>query len=141
MAASSSLTSVDRQQAITTSDSRADTGYAAVDAAYRFAIARAGADAARDADALPVNEVLVGALEAVAHLCTRLGVSPASAFADAIAAHEQSRAPLSEQVQTVMLWSDVHAPAITPDAHAHTVLTLLRDRPGGLRRASFETSW
>jgi hypothetical protein len=132
VAASSSLISVDHQQAIATSDTLADTGYAAVAAAYRFAIARAGADAAREAEALPVGDVLVGALEAVAHLCARLGVSAPSVFAAALSAHEQSAESPSNQVQTTMFWSDVQAPAITPDAHAHTVLTLLRDRPGGV---------
>lgn len=135
-----SLSEVDRQQAVSPSEGLADAGHTAVDAAYRFAIARAGAQSARCAEALSAEQVLLGALEGLAHLCDRLDLDPCSLFAsalqrrrDTLLASEPAQAKfdlgLGAQIVT---WSALSAPSTTHDAHADTVLTLLHDRAEGI---------
>lgn len=135
-----SFAEVDRQQAISPSEGAADAGHAAVDAAYRFAIARAGAQSARRAEALSAEQVVLAALEGVAHLCDRLELDALSLFASALQRRHDALVE-SERAQTnfdlglgaqIVTWSALSAPSTTHDAHAETVLTLLHDRPEGV---------
>ena len=145
MDASSSLASVDPQQSIAGTEALADVGYAAVEAAYRFTVARAGAETALRADALRAHEVLIGSLEAIAHLCDRLAIHPASVFEAALDAREHTISAGFQEANaifgpasceaTFIRWSEVDAPRLSPDAHTHTVLTLLNDRPDGVTSA------
>jgi hypothetical protein len=135
-----SLAEVDRQQTITLADHLADNGYAAVDAAYRFTIARAGVQTARQAEGLSAEQVVLGTVECVAHLCDRLQLDPADLFSAALVRRDASLlgGPPAEPSgdlglgATVISWSTLSAPSTSPDAHARTVLTLLYDRPDGV---------
>jgi hypothetical protein len=140
MADSSSLASVDPQQSIAASERLADAGYAAVDGAYRHSIASAGAETARTAGSLTVGQVIVGSLEGVTHLCDRLGLDARSVFAAALKQREDTLRT-SHQAQTdfdrdhsatIRFWADLPTPATAVAEHAHTVLTLLHDRPEGV---------
>ncbi len=135
-----SLAEVDRQRAIAPSEGLADSGHAAVDAAYRYTIARAGADTAREAASLTAEQVVLGALENISHLCDRLNLEPAALFARALqnrqrtlldspAAHPHPDLGLGAMLVT---WEALSPPSAAQKAHARTVLTLLHDRPEGV---------
>ena len=137
---SSSLTSLDPQGSFDPLKHSADIGYTAIDAAYRFAVVKAGPQAARRADQLSVVEVIADTLVGVAHLCDQIGVDTQSVFAHALdcVRYGTPHATLDPRGSAlapeafIHNWSGLCPPASTAAAHATTVLTLLRDRPEGV---------
>ena len=133
--------SAEPQQTLDSCQHRADLGHVAVNAAYRYALARYGPSSAAALTGLTARDVVRDAVEAIAHLCDRIGLDAEATFAAALREHAQTtlgsssadlqfdRTPESRSI----LWTQLQPPARDATrAHALTVLTLLRQRPDGV---------